>query len=147
MKCNECGLDRPDEEFNWRKFGVKRNTRCKECTRKWQREHYAKNADRRKNEVKLHNRRYRKRNRTFFYRWLAQQRCVVCGEDNPLVLDLHHRNSDEKEHSVTTMVHGAGSLEKIMFEIEKCVILCANCHRLEHFVIDSKGWRRRKVAP
>jgi hypothetical protein len=58
-------------------------------------------------------------------------RCARCGYNRYLgSLELHHTNPDVKEfdfaHSRST------TFEKIKPELEKCILLCANCHREEH---------------
>lgn len=57
-------------------------------------------------------------------------RPCVCGEDHPDALDFHHRVPSDKKLS---MGHTQGlTLSAVMREAEKCVVLCANCHRKGH---------------
>lgn len=69
--------------------------------------------------------------------WLAQLKihltCRVCGEDHPAVLDFHHRDPKTKEYNVGRMVSGPYSLEQLQQEVEKCEVLCSNCHRILHW--------------
>ena len=58
--------------------------------------------------------------------------CIKCGFSNPLCLDFHHIDQNSKYMSISKMSHLTFSNKKILKEIGKCVILCANCHRLEH---------------
>ena len=58
--------------------------------------------------------------------------CIECGETNPIVLDLDHRDPTEKHGSLadlTTRKHW--SVERILAEIAKCDVRCANCHRIK----------------
>jgi 5-methylcytosine-specific restriction endonuclease McrA len=55
--------------------------------------------------------------------------CVDCGEKDPIVLEFDHRIPKDKSKQVSRMLSGHYSWEKIMFEIEKCDVRCANCHR------------------
>lgn len=57
--------------------------------------------------------------------------CQICGEDEPCCLVFHYVNPDDKEYTVSTMFRRY-SIEKIINEISKCAILCANCHRKYH---------------
>jgi hypothetical protein len=41
-------------------------------------------------------------------------RCADCGQSHPATLDFHH-------------------LDPAKEEIAKCVVLCANCHRIRHW--------------
>jgi hypothetical protein len=56
--------------------------------------------------------------------------CQSCGGVFPRsVYDFHH--IEGKDDSPSTII-GNGSFSKIAEEISKCVLLCANCHRIEH---------------
>ena len=58
--------------------------------------------------------------------------CVVCGDKYPReVYDFHHVNPDEKEASPSVIIAN-NSPERIAEELSKCVLMCANCHRVEH---------------
>jgi len=63
----------------------------------------------------------------------ASAGCARCQEDDPACLDFHHIDRDEKEHQVTKMISYGYGREKILNEMAKCEIICANCHRKEHF--------------
>jgi len=56
--------------------------------------------------------------------------CLDCGEKNPIVLDFDHKYQDTKKDSVSNMVKSNYGMEKIMAEVNKCEVVCANCHRI-----------------
>lgn len=56
--------------------------------------------------------------------------CAICGEKETVCLEFHHKDANKKDMSVAEM--RSHSFEKILEEIDKCVILCANCHRKVH---------------
>lgn len=57
-------------------------------------------------------------------------RCAHCGGSfHRAVFDFHHRG--DKLHSPSEMFLGK-SLSALAQELAKCILLCANCHRLEH---------------
>jgi len=58
------------------------------------------------------------------------EHCNLRDLDNPSIYDYHHVNPATKFQSVTTMM--GGSLVKLHAEADKCILLCANCHRIEH---------------
>ncbi len=58
--------------------------------------------------------------------------CEVCGENHPACLDFHHRDPREKKFSVSTR-RDRPSMSALLAEIAKCRVLCANCHRREHW--------------
>lgn len=58
-------------------------------------------------------------------------KCEQCGYDkNKDVLEFHHKNPQEKEFSISAKFNR--SWESIKEELDKCVMLCANCHREIH---------------
>ena len=59
--------------------------------------------------------------------------CNRCDEKNPACLDFHHVDEEEKEMAVGKMISFGYSKDRIRNEIEKCIVLCANCHRKEHY--------------
>lgn len=58
--------------------------------------------------------------------------CIECGENDLSCLDFHHINKDNKEIEISTALSRGWSFNKILLEMEKCIILCANCHRKLH---------------
>lgn len=59
--------------------------------------------------------------------------CCVCGmEHHPAVLDFHHIDPSKKEFSFGSIRSGCVAWAKIVLEMEKCVQVCSNCHRLVH---------------
>lgn len=57
--------------------------------------------------------------------------CSSCGYDKCFeALDLHHRDPSKKDKNISSMK--LYSENKIRAEIEKCDLLCANCHRELH---------------
>ena len=57
-------------------------------------------------------------------------KCWKCGYDKcNNALDFHHINSDEKSFSISS---NSFSFAKMKAEADKCVLLCANCHREFH---------------
>ena len=60
-------------------------------------------------------------------------RCEKCGYDKCIdSFDFHHKNPSEKEFGIGSK-GVTRSWEKTRKEIDKCILLCANCHREEHY--------------
>jgi predicted HNH restriction endonuclease len=58
-------------------------------------------------------------------------KCERCGYDKyPDVLEFHHLDPSQKESSWNSM--RKWNWEKVLTELDKCAILCANCHREVH---------------
>jgi|SRR5205085_1266262 len=68
--------------------------------------------------------------------WLREYKeslgCEVCGETHPACLEFHHINPKEKRFSVGRL-NDYLSVRLMKSEIAKCRLLCANCHRKEHW--------------
>lgn len=61
-------------------------------------------------------------------------KCQLCGYDKcTAALHFHHRKPEEKEMKLDVRVLSNAAFEKIQKEIDKCDLLCANCHTELHF--------------
>ena len=67
-----------------------------------------------------------------------QMYCADCGERHPAALQFHHLNSDEKTFSIGKAVNRGFSLDRIKKEMQKCAVLCANCHAIRHYNMRNK---------
>lgn len=55
--------------------------------------------------------------------------CTDCGVQYPYyVMDFDHQG--DKEYTIANMVHQGYGVDKIQLEIDKCEIVCSNCHRI-----------------
>ena len=98
---------------------------CKKCSSQIHKEHYQR-SKKRKSDIAQARDFTRRRNKTIIWNYLLDNPCVDCGESDPIVLEFDHQRNKEQE--VSTMVNGA-SVERLMNEIAKCEVRCANCHR------------------
>lgn len=58
--------------------------------------------------------------------------CGVCGYDRCNgALEFHHLDPNEKDFGISHKGY-TRSWEKVKTELDKCVMLCANCHREVH---------------
>jgi hypothetical protein len=66
-------------------------------------------------------------------KWLrdykAARGCKFCPEKEPCALDFHHRDRLEKTIELAEAVHARWSIPRLLTEIAKCEVVCANCHR------------------
>ena len=61
--------------------------------------------------------------------YVGNKKCKRCGYDKCLVaMDFHHLDPKKKELNIS----GCNSWKKLKIESEKCILLCANCHRELH---------------
>lgn len=69
----------------------------------------------------------------------SQLCCVDCGQRHPATLQFHHLNSEDKVFNISDAARRGTSLERIKKEMEKCIVLCANCHLIRHYNMRKKN--------
>ncbi len=118
--CTECKLELTGDRFYWKKSKADPSLRrkgsscCKTCI---------------SNSVSKNNMKKETRRRYWIARYKETRGCDHCGfNKSHCALDFHHHG--HKEKGVSNML--TWSLKKIFHEIRQCIILCANCHRMEH---------------
>lgn len=128
--CEKCRSKRRKDYFK------KYNKTHKEYRKKYQQEHkdkYRENRNRRKKEIKA-----------FFMSELGGK-CQQCGmvvtEDNACIFDFHHIEPIGKS---TNERRGIENSYNSKFDIFKVVLLCANCHRLEHYNLMEENENQRQ---
>ena len=98
--------------------------RAKARRREW----YYRNRDR----ANLSAVRRKQEIREWFKELKSHLYCEICDESESVCLDFHHSN-DNKDRNVSLAVSVLGwSRERILAEIDKCNVLCSNCHRKRH---------------
>lgn len=125
-RCRDCGESKPRSEFHvhrGRSDGLQ--DRCKTCNielnKRWYREHPEARAER----MDAYARDRREERQALLLEYLLSHRCVDCGESDPVVLDFDHLR--DKIANVSAMLKWRWSA--VLAEIEKCEVVCANCHR------------------
>jgi predicted HNH restriction endonuclease len=60
--------------------------------------------------------------------------CMKCHHrQHPSTFDFHHRNPNNKVFSISAAIYKDDlTFEQIKDELDKCDLLCSNCHRLLH---------------
>lgn len=124
--CGKCDKEKELKEFNKnnqnKKTGL--SAYCKECQRKNNKKHYKNNKEKYiENSIK---------NKIWYYNLKIGLKCNRCGFDNPVALDFHHKEPLKKEFEINYNSLLGKNKEQIKMELNKCEILCSNCHRIEH---------------
>jgi hypothetical protein len=65
--------------------------------------------------------------------------CSKCDEKAACCMDFHHTNPLEKRFAVSEAVTRCVSLATLKKELDKCVVLCRNCHAKQHDVVAGAG--------
>lgn len=127
-KCSICKEEKLLLLFNknkTRKDGL--SNVCRYCSREKSKVYYKNNGRKHKEVVAKRNKEIRLDIMTKVYDFLSKNPCINCGEDDITVLEFDHLR--DKVKCVSDMMKRRNSWTVIQAEIEKCQILCANCHR------------------
>ena len=113
--CSSCHQEKPVSDYylqSGHKHGVM--SMCKECFNKFCMERW--------------------KQRKIKYIQQLGGKCQSCGleltDSNFSVFDFHHTDPQEKEYVWTKLRLFSDS--RIQEELSKCIVVCANCHRLIH---------------
>jgi len=152
-KCSKCGISKDENESNFNRRGYPRvgfRSECKECSAKLKKmyranpfvkkreatyEHqYRKTVmgklkksrleSRRKKNMKIKNRR--------LIQSLKSNSCTDCHIVYPYYcMDFDHLDPNIKKWNINSIMNKGTNT--ILSEIQKCELVCANCHRLREF--------------
>ena len=110
--CKQCGESNEESMMN-KGQGRKSLSLCKKC-------HAINNAER------------GHRNRLEYIAYKGG-RCEICGYDKcSAALDFHHKDPNEKDPTFDNIRYWG--LEKAKKELDKCLLVCSNCHRELHYM-------------
>lgn len=97
--------------------------------RKTRNEWYKNNRD---SEI-AHVQRRKKELSRWFEEYKDKLYCLDCGESHNACLTFHHKNPENKFKTVSWLVCNGYSKKRIIEEINKCKLLCHNCHAKIHY--------------
>lgn len=129
-KCTICKKELPLTEFATRKDrkNLLYQSNCKACQKEYRKKHYEKNKEKYIQKAVKYKQDFRK----WFSEYKSTLSCESCGDSRYWVLDFHHKNPNEKDSEVSQLVTKC-SKKLLQEEINKCKVLCANCHRDLHY--------------
>lgn len=109
--CPSCQTDKPLTEYYTSRSRPYPSVYCKPCSNK-----------------KVTDRQQGLKQQAIAYKG---SKCQRCGYNRYAgALDFHHRDPGQKDFSLSNAA--LTSFEKVKAELDKCDLLCANCHREEH---------------
>jgi hypothetical protein len=115
--CTQCGELKSINDFYKKKGFNKPQSKCKSCFNKYCVDRWV--------------------NKKISYIIYKGSECVDCGLSYPkepyVIFDFHHRDPNVKEFDWSKL--RLKSESKIKEEIDKCDLLCSNCHRKKHFLL------------
>ena len=99
----------------------------KEKNKKYSKEYYLKT----KEATKKRTKESKAKQKQEWYAFKATLKCTHCGFSHIAALDFHHEDPSTKLGNVHRFISN-GQFAKAYEEIKKCIVLCANCHRIHH---------------
>ena len=101
---------------------------CKICLREYNREYWSKVKHLKTPQKNERTKLRRVEIRRFIINLLQSSCCADCGIDDWRVLEFDHRDRKLKKFNLADSTQY--SIKKVKEEIEKCDIVCANCHNI-----------------
>lgn len=126
--CSSCKEEKNTSEFRKDRTRIDGyQPHCKICARE---KHNSLYMIKYKDKIKQRDDNTRAVNKALFLEYKRTHPCVNCGESEICCIDFHHTDPNEKEFGIAESMYR--SWTKIVAELEKCIPLCANCHRKLH---------------
>jgi len=128
--CNKCKIEKEEIDFAFRnkEKGILQGI-CRICKRIIDNNDYHREG--RKISIRKAVKKLRLKTKDFIDDFKKNRQCTKCGDKRFYVLDFHHISNKEFE---IAMAHSRGiSKERLLKELDKCELLCANCHRELHY--------------
>jgi hypothetical protein len=125
--CPECKVAKPRSEFYNKNGKEGASGYCKKCT-----------------HLQLRRRQRRFKELCVEYKG---GKCIKCGYNRCITaLEFHHRDPSEKDFALSKD-SSLGFSTAVKQELDKCDILCANCHRETHFELKEAQYNTEGVVP
>lgn len=147
-KPSPCGTE-SKYQYHFRK-GEEPCQQCKDAHAKRARERYALRNKRRYGPPAPKGHRKRHKRQLLMQLKLARRQCMDCGLEitieNYFVFDLDHRDPANKAFTVSQHYWNVQT-DRLIAEIEKCDLVCANCHRVrthakKHHLLQGDNYAR-----
>jgi len=122
--CGSCKQEKPLADFN--RKGAAYQNKCRPCQKEWYQRYYQE-SPKEKDRLTKRTAAIQQENRKSLKELKESKPCMDCGNYFPYyVMDFDHQR--DKRFQIANMLSFSWSL--IEKEIEKCELVCANCHRI-----------------
>ena len=141
-RCGRCGERKSIDQFAWRRRAKGQlDNYCRPCRASYKQEHYAANRQRYIDAARARKVAVTAERLAYLIDYFAEHPCVDCGETDPVVLEFDHLR--DKEFGISSGIRDR-NWEAVLNEIDKCDVVCANCHRRR--TAKRSGFARAVVA-
>lgn len=128
--CSSCEVEKSIDQFHFKRRDTGlRNAFCISCQKIIKSKHYVDNKG-------LYRQRAKERRAKLILEVQGLKGalcCSKCGESHIATLHFHHVNPKDKDANVASALRDGWSIARLKKEIEKCIVLCANCHSILHY--------------
>lgn len=116
-----------------------RQSHCKECNKLsgYNKKAYLKAPEKAKAQSKARNQKLLEENRKHLLVYFSDHKCVQCGEGDMRCLEFDHLDESTKSFGIAEKLDKY-NWNKLSAELEKCQVLCANCHKKR--TAEQFGW-------
>lgn len=108
------------------------NALCKSCYSQYMKKYYANRPDKydrhKKELVKNNDMAWMEKTNALMLLKMVSG-CMDCGESDPIVLEFDHRDPSTKKYKISDIRRKKIKIEEFIIELDKCDVVCANCHR------------------
>lgn len=101
-------------------------------SKRYNQEYYQKHKKRIIKQQLSKNKRLLEKRRIFIREYKAERCCSKCKEKEPCCLQFHHKDPKTKLFAISDADGLKSGMTRLLTEIAKCDILCANCHAKLH---------------
>lgn len=130
--CSKCSIEKDISCFN--KKGEGTSCQCRDCQKQYTKKHY---KDNKQYYIKKSNLRT-KNLRKWIREYKANLSCGRCGENHIACIEFHHSDPKIKDLDISRVAGRGWSIERLLKEINKCEVVCSNCHRKLHYEFKKK---------
>lgn len=128
QKCSICKTEHPATLEYFGKHGTRGlDTYCKPCRHERTKQYYHNN----KEKMLSQSAAWKKIQKDKINEFKDSCSCLKCGESRNWLLDFHHTDPTKKDFQISQGERFGWM--KVKKEIDKCVVLCSNCHRDFHY--------------
>lgn len=130
--CTKCNTTKSVEEFSKnkaRKDGLA--SMCKHCWKEYYKDYYQGSKEQGRLKVQ------RETKREALQRVVQERKnspCADCGKTYPhYVMDMDHREREKKSFNIADGIRTLVAMDKMLLELNKCDVVCSNCHRIRTY--------------
>ena len=132
--CSKCQIEKSEKEFFIKDASRnKLHAQCKDCYKAHRKSYYTEHYNKYRYQYiqrgKERRIKARQEYRSYIISYLEDKKCSICSENDIRTLEFDHITPATKLFSISQGVKLGKNIDLIKEEIDKCRILCANCHK------------------